>query len=57
MSIIKTSIKQPVLVNLLFALVLVAGFFYGSSMTKELFPDVTAPGLYVQTISPAPMPG
>jgi len=52
MSIIKTSIKQPVLVNLLFALVLVAGFFYGSTMTKELFPDVTAPGLYVQTIYP-----
>ncbi len=52
MSIIKTSIKQPVLVNLLFAIVLVAGFFYGSTMTKELFPDVTAPGLYVQTIYP-----
>jgi len=52
MSIIKTSIKQPVLVNLLFALVLVAGFFYGSTMTKELFPDVNIPGLYVQTIYP-----
>jgi multidrug efflux pump subunit AcrB len=52
MSIIKTSIKHPVLVNLLFALVLVAGFFYGSTMTKELFPDVTVPGLYVQTIYP-----
>ncbi len=52
MSIIKTAIKQPVLVNLLFAIVLVAGFFYGSTMTKELFPDVTAPGLYVQTIYP-----
>ena len=52
MSIIKTAIKQPVLVNLLFAIVLVAGFFYGSTMTKELFPEVTAPGLYVQTIYP-----
>ena len=52
MSIIKTAIKQPVLVNLLFALVLVAGVFYGSTMTKELFPDVSAPGLFVQTIYP-----
>ncbi|MFH2007633.1 MAG: efflux RND transporter permease subunit [bacterium] len=52
MSIVKTSIKQPVLVNLLFAIVLVAGFFYGSTMTKELFPDVEPPGLYVQTFYP-----
>lgn len=52
MSIVKNAIKQPVLVNLLFALVLVAGVFYGSIMTKELFPDVTAPGLYVRTIYP-----
>ncbi len=52
MSIVKAAIKQPVLVNLLFAIVLVAGYFYGSTMTKELFPDVTAPGLYVRTLYP-----
>ena len=52
MSLVKTAVKQPVLVNLLFALVLVAGFVYGSRSTKELFPDVTIPGLYVSTLYP-----
>jgi len=52
MSLIKTSIKQSVLVNLLFALILVAGYLYGSRSTKELFPDVAIPGLYVQTLYP-----
>ena len=52
MSIIKTSIKQPVLVNLLFALVLIAGAIYGSAITKELFPQVNPPGVLVTTAYP-----
>ena len=52
MSLIKTAIKQPVLVNLLFALVLVAGAIYGSAITKELFPEVTPPGVLVTTAYP-----
>lgn len=52
MSIIKTSIKQPVLVNLLFALVLIAGVIYGSAITKELFPEVNPPGVMVTAAYP-----
>ncbi len=52
MSVVKTAIKQPVLVNLLFALVLVAGVIYGSAITKELFPEVNPPGVMVTAAYP-----
>jgi multidrug efflux pump subunit AcrB len=52
MSITKTSIKQPVLVNLLTILVLVAGVIYGTRNTKEIMPDVTVPGVTVRTVYP-----
>jgi multidrug efflux pump subunit AcrB len=52
MSMIKTSIKQPVLVNLLTVLVLVAGAIYGMRNTKEIMPDVTIPAVSVRTLYP-----
>ena len=52
MSVVKTAIKQPVLVNLLFALVLIAGVIYGSAITKELFPEVNPPGVMVTAAYP-----
>jgi multidrug efflux pump subunit AcrB len=50
------SVKQPVLVNLLVILLLVAAFVTYSYMTKEKFPDVTLDEVWVYTSYPGVSP-
>jgi multidrug efflux pump subunit AcrB len=50
------SVKQPVLVNLLVILLLVAAFFSYSYMTKEKFPDVSLDEVWVYTTYPGVSP-
>jgi multidrug efflux pump subunit AcrB len=56
MHISEFSVKQPVLVNLLVILVLVAGIFTYSYMTKEKFPDVSLDEVWVYTEYPGVSP-
>lgn len=50
------SVRQPVLVNLLVILLLVAALFTYSSMTKEKFPDVSLDEVWVHTTYPGVSP-
>ena len=56
MHISEFSVKQSVLVNLLVILVLVAGIFTYSSMTKEKFPDISMDELWIYTSYPGVSP-
>ena len=56
MHISEFSVKQPVLVNLLVILLLVAGSFTYSHMTKEKFPDVSMNEVQVETRYPGVSP-
>lgn len=56
MHISEFSVKQPVLVNLLVILFLVAGIFTYSYMTKEKFPDVSLGEVWVYTEYPGVSP-
>lgn len=56
MHISEFSVKQPVLVNLLVILVLVAGVVSYSYMTKEKFPDVSLDEVWVYTEYPGVSP-
>ena len=49
MSISKFSIEQPVLVNLLMILVLIAGLFAFTNIPKEEFPEISLNGLTITT--------
>jgi multidrug efflux pump subunit AcrB len=56
MHISEFSVKQPVLVNLLVILLLVAGIFTYSYMTKEKFPDISMNEVQVETRYPGVSP-
>jgi multidrug efflux pump subunit AcrB len=56
MHISELSVKQPVLVNLLVILVLVAGIVTYSYMTKEKFPDIDLDEVWVYTEYPGVSP-
>ena len=56
MHISEFSVRQPVLVNLLVILLLVAAFVTYSYMTKEKFPDVSLDEVWVHTIYPGVSP-
>ena len=56
MHISEFSVRQPVLVNLLVILLLVAAFVTYSYMTKEKFPDVSLDEVWVYTSYPGVSP-
>ncbi|UCD58027.1 MAG: efflux RND transporter permease subunit, partial [Candidatus Hydrogenedentota bacterium] len=56
MHISEFSVRQPVLVNLLVILLLVAAVFTYTSMTKEKFPDVSLDEVWVYTTYPGVSP-
>ena len=56
MHISEFSVRQPVLVNLLVLLLLVAAFVTYSYMTKEKFPDVSLDEVWVDTSYPGVSP-
>ena len=49
MSIPKFSIEQPVLVNLLMILVIIAGLFAFADISKEEFPEISLNGVTITT--------
>jgi HAE1 family hydrophobic/amphiphilic exporter-1 len=56
MNLAEISIKRPIFITCIVALMLVLGYFSLKKMSVDLFPDVTFPIVFVQTVYPGASP-
>jgi hydrophobic/amphiphilic exporter-1 (mainly G- bacteria), HAE1 family len=56
MSLAETSIKRPIFITSIVALMLIIGFTSLKKMSVDLFPDVTFPVIFIQTVYPGASP-
>lgn len=56
MKIVEVSIKRPIFITCVVAMTLILGLFSLSKMSVDLFPDVTFPIVFVQTVYPGASP-
>lgn len=56
MSLAEVSVKRPIFITCIVALMLILGVISMRSMSVDLFPDVTFPTIFVQTVYPGASP-